>query len=46
MLTCFKFNRKSIWLENLKFIEKHNHEAKHGQHTFTVTMNKFGDLVS
>lgn len=38
--------RRQIWENNLNFIRQHNQEAQLGQHTFTVAMNKFGDLVN
>lgn len=37
--------RRLIWQSNLDFINKHNKEANEGMHTFTVKMNKFGDLT-
>jgi len=38
--------RKSIFANNLKFIEKHNAEHALGLHTFTVGINKFADLTN
>jgi cathepsin L len=38
--------RRLIWEKNVQFINKHNLEASLGQHTFTVKMNKFGDLTN
>ncbi|CAF0806192.1 unnamed protein product [Brachionus calyciflorus] len=37
--------RRQIWENNLQFIRQHNQEAQLGHHTFTVAMNKFGDLT-
>ena len=34
--------RKLIWLDNWKFVQKHNSE----NHTFTVETNEFADLVA
>jgi len=39
-------HRRSVWENNLDFIEKHNNEAANGQHTFTVGINEFADLTS
>ena len=39
-------NRRLIWEANLKFINKHNNEASLLKHTFTLGMNKFGDLTN
>jgi len=38
--------RRIIWESNLKFINQHNAEAEAGVHTFTVGMNKYGDMTS
>jgi cathepsin L len=38
--------RRLIWEENVQFINKHNLEANLGKHTYTVKMNKFGDLTN
>jgi cathepsin L len=38
--------RRLIWQENVQFINKHNLEANLGKHTYTVKMNKFGDLTN
>ena len=38
--------RFAIFKMNLNKINKHNEEAQKGLHTFTLRMNKFGDLVS
>lgn len=37
--------RRTIWEENLGKIRKHNLEADMGLHTYTMEMNRFGDLV-
>lgn len=38
--------RRSIWETNLKYINEHNLEASLNKHTFTLKMNKFGDLTN
>jgi len=38
--------RKSIFANNLKFIEKHNAQHARGLKTFTVGINKFADLTN
>ena len=38
--------RKSVWLENLDVIAKHNIEADMGHHSYRLGMNEYGDLVS
>ncbi|XP_078054332.1 procathepsin L-like isoform X2 [Mustelus asterias] len=37
--------RRSIWEDNVRYIEQHNLEYSMGKHTFTVGMNEFGDLT-
>jgi len=39
-------NRKTVFANNLKFIEKHNAEHALGLHTFTVGVNQFADLTN
>ena len=34
-----------IWEDNIDFIRKHNLEADLGLHSYTLGMNKYGDLV-
>ena len=41
-----ELNRRLIWQSNLDFINRHNKEAMEGMHTFSVKMNKFGDLTN
>jgi cathepsin L len=36
--------RRLTWEANLKYISQHNKEAILGKHTFSLRMNKFGDL--
>jgi cathepsin L len=39
-------SRRLIWEKNVRFIQKHNVEESLGQHTYTVKMNKYGDLTN
>lgn len=39
-------HRRLVWEENLEFINQHNLEASLGKHTYTVKMNKYGDMVN
>ena len=38
-------NRQTIWEKNVAKIRKHNLEHDLGLHTYTMKMNRFGDLV-
>jgi len=38
--------RRLIWESNMKYINAHNAEAENGVHTFTLGMNKYGDMTS
>lgn len=35
----------SIWESNMKFINEHNERYEQGLETYTLEMNKFGDMV-
>jgi len=37
--------RRSIWEDNIALIRKHNLEADLGLHTYTLGMNKYGDMT-
>lgn len=39
-----ELQRRLIWESNIRYIEKHNREAALGKHSFTVKMNKYGDM--
>jgi cathepsin L len=41
-----RLHRYAVFKKNLDFVRKHNEEAERGQWTFTVGMNKFGDLTN
>ena len=38
--------RRSIWESNHKYISQHNLEHSLGEHTFTLKMNKYGDMTN
>ena len=37
--------RLKIYMENKAKIERHNHRAHSGQHTYFLKMNKYGDML-
>jgi len=37
--------RRAIWEDNIEIIRKHNLEADLGLHTYTLGMNKYGDMT-
>jgi C1A family cysteine protease len=37
--------RKQVFIANLQYIRQHNEEAAAGEHTYTLGMNKFGDMT-
>jgi len=37
--------RRQVFIANLNYIRQHNTEAAAGEHTYTLAMNKFGDLT-
>jgi len=41
-----EINRRSIWEANLAMIRNHNLEADYGKHTYTLSMNRFGDMTN
>jgi len=38
--------RRLTWESNLRYVNQHNAEAEAGQHTYTLRMNKYGDMTS
>jgi cathepsin L len=42
----FEFVRRLIWESNLKYIQRHNMEYDMGKHSYSLGMNKFGDLTN
>ncbi|XP_064607132.1 cathepsin L2-like isoform X1 [Liolophura sinensis] len=38
-------SRRLVWEANVRYIEKHNHEASQGLHTFVLGQNKFADMT-
>lgn len=42
----FDISSRATWEANIDIIRRHNLEADMGLHTYTLGMNKYGDLVS
>ena len=42
---CNIYHRRLIWEKNVRLIQKHNLEADRGEHTYTLGMNAYGDMV-
>jgi len=40
-----EMTRRAIWEDNIAIIRKHNFEADLGLHTYTLGMNKYGDMT-
>jgi hypothetical protein len=40
-----EITRRSIWEEHIAYINKHNLETDLGLHTYTLGMNKYGDMT-
>uniref|UniRef100_A0A8D2KRE1 Cathepsin L1-like n=1 Tax=Varanus komodoensis TaxID=61221 RepID=A0A8D2KRE1_VARKO len=38
--------QREIWEKALQMIEKHNHEASQGKHTYELSLNQFSDLTN
>ena len=41
-----ELKRMNIWMDNIAKIERHNQEYLMGKQSFTMKMNKFGDLTN
>lgn len=40
------FFRRDIWEANLDYINQHNDEFQRGEHSYTLGLNEFADLVT
>lgn len=38
--------RRDIWEANLDYINQHNEEFQRGEHSYTLGLNEFADLVT
>lgn len=38
--------RRYIWEDNMKYIHQHNVKAERGEYTYTLGMNKYGDMTT
>ncbi|XP_035285349.1 cathepsin L1-like [Anguilla anguilla] len=41
-----ELQRRQIWEKNLRMVEKHNMDASHGLHSFTMGLNHLSDMMA